>query len=268
MHEPHHHDHPHADGLPGQRRSALYVELIHHLPFSVSAVAIGLTMAGLICFITPAAQIGEENCSHTAVGMPGEETDSHAHETHNHAVNPYISLFHLFHTMHILFSAAATTAMFWRYEQRLLKAVVIGLIGAVGVCGMSDVIMPQISMWMMGQWMPWHICILLHPQMVLSFAAVGIGIGLLASPSVRMSTFFSHSLHVFSSTMATIFYLIGPFGRLGWIESIGSVFLFVIVAVMGPCCVSDIIFPLFLISPAKNKYQNEHRGCACAPKSE
>ena len=38
-----------------------------------------------------------------------------------------------------------------------------------------------------------------------------------------------------------------------WIHSIGSVFLIVIAAVMIPCCVSDIIFPLACA----------HRGCGC-----
>lgn len=267
-----HHDHPHADGLPGGR-GALVSELMHHLPFSVSAVAIGLAVAGIICFVTPAAQLAPAegavsqaaDCGHdhdhdqtaTASDAAG---DAHDHDHAGHA-NPYLSLFHLFHPMHMLFSAAATTAMFWRYERRILKAIVTGLVGAIGICGLSDIVMPQVSMWFMGRWLPWHICILVHPEMVLSFAAVGILLGLLASPGVRRSTFFSHSLHVFSSTMASVFYLIGPFGRLGWIESIGPLFLFVIVAVMIPCCVSDIVFPLLLVGRGKGKYQEEHTRC-------
>ena len=41
-----HNDHPHGDGSP-RGRAALSEELVHHLPFSVSAVAIGLTLAGM-----------------------------------------------------------------------------------------------------------------------------------------------------------------------------------------------------------------------------
>ena len=47
----HTHDHHHADGA---RPSALSVELREHLPFSVSAVAIGLIAAGAICILGPA----------------------------------------------------------------------------------------------------------------------------------------------------------------------------------------------------------------------
>ncbi len=234
---PQHKDHPHGHGWPGNR-AALYGELVDHLPFSVSAVAVGLTLAGIICFLTPIDQ-----------AAPG-------HDLHEHG-NPFWDLFHLFHPVHMLFSAAATTAMFWRYERRVLKAVIVGLVGAIGVCGLSDIVMPHLSLMMLGKRVPWHICVIQHPQMVLSFAAVGVVVGLAASRGVRRSTFFSHSLHVFSSSMASIFYLIGPFGRLGWIDSVGVIFLFIIVAVMVPCCLSDIVFPLFLAGGAHQRYRDE-----------
>ena len=159
----------------------------------------------------------------------------------------------------MLFSAAATTAMFWRYEHKMGKAVVIGLAGAIGVCGLSDIVMPHLSLMMLRKPVPWHICVIKHPQMVFSFAAVGVIVGLAAAVGVRHSTFFSHSLHVFSSTMASIFYLIGPFGRLGWIDSVGIVFLFIIVAVMVPCCLSDIVFPLLLTKRSKHEYEKDER---------
>ncbi|MBN2563022.1 MAG: hypothetical protein JXQ75_19025 [Phycisphaerae bacterium] len=251
---------------------------MRHLPFSVSAVAIGLTIAGIICFLTPAEQVPEPAADH-AEAVPTEdgsgsqsESPVHAHGQHGHGAadahdghqhdNPFFDLFHLFHPVHMLFSAAATTAMFWRYDRRVLKAVITGLIGAIGVCGLSDIVMPHISLSMLGKSVPWHICVIEHPQMVLSFAMVGVVVGLAASKGVRSSTFFSHSLHVFSSTMASIFYLIGPFGRLGWIDSVGIVFLFIIVAVMVPCCLSDIVFPLLLAKGARKKYRDEHVGCA------
>jgi hypothetical protein len=243
-------DHPHADGWPANR-SALSRELVHHLPFSVSSVAIGLAFAGIICFVTPAGPAFAPVADHpeharvedhepTREGSVISDHASPAHEisaAHDHHAhdNPFLSLFHLFHPMHMLFSAAATTAMFWRYERRVLKAMIIGIIGAVGV--------------------------IQHPQLVLPFAAVGVIIGLTAAQSVSRSTFLWHSLHVFSSTMASIFYLIGPFGRVGWIDSIGIVFVFIVVAVMVPCCFSDIGFPLLLVGSAREKYQGEHVAC-------
>jgi hypothetical protein len=260
----HDRDHPHADGWHA-KRSALHEELVEHLPFSVSAVAVGLTIAGIICFVAPAERIEPGHGSHVAApagGSAAEEAHGSGGDGHAHVHdNPFQDLFHLFHPMHMLFSAAATTAMFWRYERRMIKAVIVGLAGAIGVCGLSDIVMPHVALTMLGKHVPWHICVIEHPQMVLSFAAVGVIVGLAASGGVRHSTFYSHSLHVFSSTMASIFYLIGPLGRLAWIDSIGIVFLFIIIAVMVPCCLSDIVFPLFLARVGRERYCSEHSCC-------
>ncbi len=261
-----HHDHPHADGLPSNR-GALYEELVHHLPFSVSAIAVGLTVAGIICYLAQAGQRAgavPEPAAHVESHEHGAAPDAEAAHEHDHDhghANPFQDLFHLFHPVHMLFSAAATTAMFWRYERRVLKAVIIGMIGAIGVCGLSDIVIPQLSIGILGKAMPWHMCVLEHPGMVLSFAAVGVLLGLVAPSNVRSSTFFSHSLHVFYSTMASIFYLIGPFGPLGWIPALGTVFPFLIVAVIVPCCASDIVFPLALTRSAQSQFQKEHVCC-------
>jgi hypothetical protein len=96
-----------------------------------------------------------------------------------------------------------------------------------------------------------HVCVIEHPGLVFPFAIVGVAVGLAAARSVERSTLFSHSLHVFTSTMASIFYLIGPFGRTEWIPSLGLVFFLVILAVLIPCCISDIIFPLAMAKPAR-----------------
>lgn len=208
--------------------SPLRTELTEHLPFSVSSVALGLTVAGIICALVP------------------DDTASHGASS----AGPAGPLFHLFHPSHTFFSAAATTAMFWRYDRKLWLAVLIGMIGAVGVCGISDILMPyaaQVVLQAFGRVtgeLHLHICVLEEPGLVLPFAVAGVFVGLGAARTVGRSTLFSHSLHVFTSTMASIFYLIGPFDRLAWIDSLGLVFVFVIAAVMIPCCLSDIVFPL------------------------
>lgn len=226
-HETGRHDHGDA--------SALRTELTEHLPFSVSSVALGLTVAGIICALVPEGAAG-----HSASGA-GQDSPG---------AGPAEHLFHLFHPSHTFFSAAATTAMFWRYDRKLWLAVLIGLIGAVGVCGISDILMPYLSQVVLQAFgrvtgeLHLHICVIEEPGLVLPFAVAGVFVGLGAARAVEHSTLFSHSLHVFTSTMASIFYLIGPFDRLAWIDSLGLVFVFVIAAVMIPCCLSDIVFPL------------------------
>lgn len=223
----HTNNHNHADSaVPATGPSALVVELRRHVPFSVSAVTIGLIVAGTICIL----RVGIDKSSFAA------------------------QFFHLFHPAHMLFSAAATTAMFCRYERKVGKAIVIGLIGAIGVCGVSDIAIPQLSLLLLGVEAPWHICIIEHWDLALPFAAVGVLMGLWAAGDVLRSTIISHSLHVFFSTMASIFYMIGPIGVVAWISDIGRVFVLVVVAVMIPCCVSDIIFPLLMSRAGRDRH--------------
>ena len=228
-------DHTHN----GKPRSALQIELLEHMPFSVSSVAIGLTFAGLICWLTPAA----------------DGSFQHGHESEE---PPLYTLFHLFHPAHMFFSAAATTAMFWRYDRSVPKAILIGLIGAVGVCGVSDIVVPQLALAFMGIESDWHICVIENPGLVFPFALMGVLVGLGASAGVSRSTMFSHSLHVLASTSASIFYLVAPLGPTAWIEDLGRIFLFVILAVMVPCCVSDIVFPVLMTKDARRQALAAH----------
>ncbi|MBN1490124.1 MAG: hypothetical protein JXA69_09420 [Phycisphaerae bacterium] len=240
----------------------LGAELICHLPFSISSVVLGLILAGIICFLAPpevadpavepqtqAAHAEAE--SHTGHHHAQDAHEGHAHEFHGQ----FIELFHLFHPAHMLFSAAATTAMFCRYDRRWFRAILVGLTGAIVVCGLSDIVMPHMSLWLLGRGPDhWHICIIQHPQLVLPFAVVGVGLGFLAAVGIERSTFYSHSLHVFVSTMASIFYLVGPLGRLAWIDDIGKVFFFIALAVMLPCCCSDILYPVLLSRGGREAY--------------
>ncbi len=165
------------------------------------------------------------------------------------------NLFHIFHPVHILFSATATTAMFWRYEKRLLKAIIIGVLGSILICGVSDVIIPYCSGFVFGMDFEFHICILDHPFIILPFVAIGIFVGIIAMERVEKTTFFSHSGHVFTSSMASMLYLIS-FGLVDWFDHVGSVFIIIILAVIIPCCSSDIVYPLLLTKERKNERNN------------
>ncbi len=227
------HDHHDHDQDPQQPHlSPLQRELLEHAPFSVSAVAIGLVIAGVICYLSPAnVEAGHHHDGETV----------------------HFGLFHLLHPVHMFFSAAATTAMFWRYDRTAIKAIIVGLIGAVGVCGLSDIGVPHIALLTLGKEMPLHICVYEHPGLVLPFAVVGVAVGLAAARGVAHSTLFGHSLHVLASSMASIFYLIAPMGRTEWFGDLGRIFIFMIVAVMIPCCLSDVVFPMFLTKEARAK---------------
>lgn len=195
-------------------------ELREHLPYSIFSVAIGMVILSLISFI--AQILGVFDISEPSRG-----------------------LFHIFHPIHLLFSATATTAMFWRHENNYLKAIAIGFIGSVGICGISDIFIPYIAGFLLGVKMHLHVCIIEHPSLILPFVIVGIFTGFIVPKTTHKSTIFSHTGHVLISSMASILYLTG-FGLSQWYHVAGMVFIYMVLAVIIPCCSSDIVFPLLL----------------------
>jgi hypothetical protein len=204
----------------GNQMRHILGELREHLPYSIFSVAFGIIVLGLLTFVAEIMGSGDIS-------------------------GPSRGLFHVFHPVHLLFSATATTAMFWRHEKRLLKAVIIGFVGSVGICGISDVFIPYIAGLLLGVKMHLHICIIEHPSFILPFVIVGIFTGFIVPDTTQKSTIFSHAAHVLVSSMASILYLIG-FGLTEWIHVAGMVFIYMVLAVIIPCCTSDIIFPLLL----------------------
>lgn len=206
-----------------RKNSHIWTELRHHLPFSVLSVSIGIILVGTFTVITEMLGVYD--------------------------VSPYSeNLFHIFHTVHLLFSAIATTAMFWQHEKKVFKTIIIGFVGSVGICGISDIIIPYISGFLLGAHMHLHICIIEHPLLVLPFVFLGILMGFLAPGTLEKQegVIFSHSLHVLVSAIASILYLVS-FGVTGWIHQIGLVLIYMVIAVAIPCCTSDIIFPLLFV---------------------
>ena len=197
-------------------------ELLAHLPFSVFSTVGGMMLVAILTF----------------VGEPFYKDE---------LPEAFRELFHIFHPAHMLFSATATTAMFWRYERRVIKALIVGVVGAILVCGASDIVIPYASGLMLGVNMRLHVCVIEHPGLVLPFTAVGVLAGFLASEHIARATVFSHTVHVAVSSSASLLYLVS-FGLEHWVHNAGWVFIFVVLAVMIPCCFSDIVFPLLVVT--------------------
>ena len=153
--------------------------------------------------------------------------------------------FHLFHPLHICLSAIATTSLFWRYERHLLRAVVIGALGTIIPCGLSDYFFPYVGGLLLGQPMQLHVCIIDHPQLFFPFLALGIIGGFWAEERLTGSHLFSHGAHVFVSSAASLLYLVA-FGFTAWMTDARFVFpalAIIVLAVWVPCCISDIVVP-------------------------
>ncbi|UCE19020.1 MAG: hypothetical protein JSV84_01345 [Gemmatimonadota bacterium] len=198
-------------------------EFSHHFPFTVFSTALGLVV---VVFLTVLLKARD------AQGSPVY----------------FRQLFHLFHPLHILMSAIATTAMMWRFDRKVVKAVLVGLVGSLGICGLSDIFLPWLGGLLIGSHMHLHVCIIEHPHVVVPFALLGIVTGFLVADRFpdRTSTIFSHSSHVLTSTMASLFYFVS-FGFLLSAENAFVLFILVLLAVIIPCCTSDIFFPLLTV---------------------
>ena len=194
-------------------------QLINHLPFSLFGVMISIIVMGFLTFIAHILQAQE------LVPSASEE------------------LFHVFHASHVLISAVASTAMFRKHDGHLFKAIFVGIVGSITICGISDIFFPYIGGIFLRADMHCHICLIEEPQLVYPFALIGTIAGLGAHRSFEKATEYSHSFHVFVSSLASLLYLMA-FGLTDWTHAIGAVLLITVFAVMLPCCLSDIAFPL------------------------
>lgn len=210
----------------GNKLQYIFVELAHHLPFSIFGVTMGLIFMGVLTFF--AVLLGAEKMLPTASR----------------------ELFHIFHPAHVLLSSVTTTAMFWKHEKRMFKALIVGFAGSVGICGLSDIIFPFFGGLLMGAPMQMHVCIIQEPGLVFPFAIIGVLAGFFVVTAIERSTEYSHSAHVFVSSAASLLYMLA-FGLEGWTDMAGGVFLVTVIAVMIPCCLSDIAFPILCV----------HRNC-------
>ncbi len=199
------------------RWRTVIVELSHHLPYTIISSLIAM---GIVWYF----------------GTTKPET----------LVIQAQGSFHILHALHVCLSAIATTSVFWRYERRVAKALVVGLLGTIVPCGLSDYLFPFIGGRILGQAMELHLCIVEHPTLVIPFAALGVVGGLMFEERMAGSSFFSHGAHVFVSSLASLLYLVS-FGFTAWMTNMGlvfPVFLVVVLAVWIPCCISDIVIPV------------------------
>jgi len=217
---------------PFQRRWAtVLAEVTEHLPYTIASSAVGMTLVGLL---TGLAHLAQRQAMLTAIAG---------------------DFFHLFHPLHLLFSAITTTAMFWRHDRRFGRALLVGFFGTVIPCGLSDYYFPYLGGQLLNTPMELHVCLFDHPLLIVPFIVGGMAAGFLAAERVERSTFFSHAAHVFVSSMASLLYLVS-FGLTHWMSSIGLVFVIVVLAVWIPCCLSDIVIPLLSAAPAAHHHDH------------
>ena len=185
-------------------------ELKNHVPFTTFGAFTGIVVMGIIVLGNLSS-----DASHT--------------------------IFHILHPIHVVLSALVTTSIYKKHNGKLWAAVLIGYFGSVGIATLSDIIIPYVGGSLLNIQMEFHVCFIEKWWLVNPLAFAGIAIGYW-KPTTKVP----HSGHVLLSTWASLFYFTA-FGAANWIPLLPFVFVFLFLAVLVPCCVSDIVFPLLFV---------------------
>ena len=193
-------------------------ELFEHLPFTVFGVSLGLILVAVAHII-----LSSSGTTKTHEGMEG--------------------LFYIFHSLHIFLAALTSTAVSFRVGRDPIRAGLISAFTTVPFCILSDAIIPFLGGHLFGINIEFHISAAEQPLVVFSFLVFGIFAGLVSEKKIGKVSYFSHSVHVLLSSFASMFYLVG-YGVDNWVKALGPLFLITFIAVIIPCCMSDIVFPI------------------------
>lgn len=207
-------------------------EIICHFPYAVFSVLMGLATLSFISFLS-------------MTNLDAEATRRGSH-----------LLFHSFHFMHIVFAATGTLITYYRFSKNILKGLLVGIFTATVFCTLSDSVLPYIGGRLLGIDMHFHLCFWTELDKILPFLFVGLLNGYVMSKHHQSKqTFyskFSHFIHILVSSFAAIFFLVSH-GFVDWSAHIGYVFLFLIVAVVGPCTFSDVVVPMYFATKGDKK---------------
>lgn len=160
------------------------------------------------------------------------------------------TLFYIFHPLHIVLSAIVTTSMYKihqcaHHKDKCSKTMLIfiGYVGAIGIATLSDSIIPFIGEKLLN--LPHahvHAGFIEEWYLVNPAAFLGIAIGYFW-PHTKLP----HAGHVLISTWASLFHVMMALGAAVALSTYIGIFVFLFLSVWVPCCVSDIVFPMFFV---------------------
>ncbi len=216
--------------LEHNHEHTIYSELMCHLPYAIFSVAFGLAVLSFM------------------------SSGSTEHATTSHMNDRATILFHSFHFMHIIFAVTGTLITYFRFSKNVFKAIIVGVISPSIFCMLSDAVLPYFGGRLLGGTMNFHLCFVSELNNVLPFLFVGLINGIIMSTHhasrQEIYSLFSHFLHILVSSLASIFYLVSQ-GLTNWYDHIGMVFLFLIIAVVVPCTLSDVVVPMLFARSGK-----------------
>lgn len=218
-----------------KKTDTILQELKHHLPFTLTASLSAGVLVAILYLINREYFIGVVS-----------------------------GLFEIMHPAHVLVSAMATATIYWKYKKSVVgsrwlvvgeawgKTILIGIVGAISIGSLSDIIFPWLTGNLFSLHTHFHLPIIEEPILIVGVALAGSVAG------IYLGMFrFSHSVHVFLSIFASLFYLLA-FSIEMSVFAVLLISLLVFLSVYIPCCISDIVFPIFFIKKPCKKCGHWH----------
>jgi len=184
-------------------------ELKHHLPFTAIATA------GAIIIVLLFLNFFKQNVSETT--------------------------FDILHPLHIIASAIVASAIFYKYKKNISQSIFVGVLGAIIIGSLSDIIFPYLGGLILNLKINFHLPLIEEPLIIFSSALAGSIIGI-----TTKLTKIPHFIHITISVFASLFYILAFSLDLTLMKFLG-IFIAIIIAVIVPCCTSDILFPFFFL---------------------
>lgn len=235
----HQHEHKHVSGEAqraktdghnhehGSHIGSLRQELMCHFPYAAFSLALGFIILSLIHLVTG-----------TGHYMSSELRES------------YHILFHSFHYLHLIFAVTGTCIMFFRFSKNIIAGILVSLIAPAIFCTLSDVALPALAGNLLGVHMPVHICFTNLGDLInlIPFMVVGLLNGWMirqhSESALGFISLASHFIHILISSLAALFYMVS-YGFTYWHHMMGILLIFLLIAVVIPCTLSDIVVPMY-----------------------
>lgn len=221
------HNHDHSGHTHSNHAASLRQELMCHFPYAAFSLALGFIVLSLIHLLTG-----------TGYNDSRQLTES------------YHILFHSFHYLHLIFAVTGTSIMFFRYSKNVIGGILVSLLAPAIFCTLSDVALPALAGNLLGVHMPVHICFTNLPDLInlLPFMIVGLLNGWMirqhSESSMGFISLASHFVHILISSLAALFYMVS-YGFTYWHDMMGILLVFLLIAVVIPCTLSDIVVPMY-----------------------
>jgi hypothetical protein len=182
-------------------------------------------------------------------------------------------IFYIFHPGHVFLSAIVIASMFQFHTKRkkIIAVLLVGVIGSMGVGTLSDSLIPYVGEVVLGMRIEGHshgdehdhehegfaeeahIGFIEGWYIVIPAAIAGVLIALF-----KPKTKIPHAGHVLLSTWASSFHMLMAMGgNISVLKLVGS-FGFLFLAVLLPCCFSDIVFPLLFVKSSDDLAHCHH----------